>query len=36
VLRLRNLISDVVIIEMTYYAPILLYEFILSNEFKLT
>jgi hypothetical protein len=35
VLRLSNLISDVVLIGMTYYAPILLYEFILSSEFSM-
>ena len=32
--RLSNLISDVVLIGMTYYAPVLLYEFILSIEFS--
>jgi hypothetical protein len=35
VLRLSNLISDVVLIGMTYCAPILLYEFILSSEFNM-
>jgi hypothetical protein len=34
VLRLSNLISDVVLIGMTYCAPILLYECILSSEFS--
>ena len=34
--RLSNLISDVVLIGMTYCAPILLYEFILSSEFNTT
>jgi hypothetical protein len=34
VLLLSNLISDVVLIGMTYYAPVLLYEFILSSEFS--
>jgi hypothetical protein len=34
VLRLSNLISDVVLIGMIYYASILLYEFILSSEFS--
>jgi hypothetical protein len=32
---LSNLISDVVLIEMTYCASILLYEFILSSEFSM-
>jgi hypothetical protein len=36
VLRLSNLISDVVLIGMTYCASILLYEFILSSEFSMT
>jgi hypothetical protein len=36
VLRLSNLISDVVLIGMTYCASILLYEFILSSEFSTT
>jgi hypothetical protein len=36
VLHLSNLISDVVLIGMTYCAPILLYEFILSSEFSTT
>jgi hypothetical protein len=36
VLRLSNLISDVVLIRMIYCAPILLYEFILSSEFSTT
>ena len=35
-MRLSNLISDVVLIGMTYYAPVLLYEFILSSEFSTT
>jgi hypothetical protein len=35
VLRLSNLISDVVLIGMTYCAPVLLYEFILSSEFSM-
>jgi hypothetical protein len=35
VLRLSNLISDVVLIEMTSCAPVLLYEFILSSEFSM-
>jgi hypothetical protein len=35
-LRLSNLISGVVLIEMTYCASILLYEFILSSEFSMT
>jgi hypothetical protein len=34
VLRLSNLISDVVLIGMTYCATVLLYEFILSSEFS--
>jgi hypothetical protein len=34
VLRLSNLISDVVLIGMTYCVPVLLYEFILSSEFS--
>jgi hypothetical protein len=34
--RFSNLISDVVLIGMTYYAPVLLYEFILSSEFSMT
>jgi hypothetical protein len=34
VLRLSNLISDVVLIGMTYCAPVLFYEFILSSEFS--
>ena len=32
--RLSNLISDVVLIGMTYCALVLLYEFILSSEFS--
>jgi hypothetical protein len=35
-LHLSNLISDVVLIGMSYCAPILLYEFILSSEFSTT
>jgi hypothetical protein len=35
VLCLSNLISDVVLIGMTYCAPVLLYEFILSSEFSM-
>jgi hypothetical protein len=34
VLHLSNLISDVMLIIMTYCAPVLLYEFILSSEFS--
>jgi hypothetical protein len=34
VLHLSNLISDVVLIGMTYCASVLLYEFILSSEFS--
>jgi hypothetical protein len=34
VLRLSNLISDVVLIGMIYCASVLLYEFILSSEFS--
>jgi hypothetical protein len=34
-LRLSNLISDVVLIKMTYCTPVLLYEFILSSEFSM-
>jgi hypothetical protein len=33
--RFSNLISDVVLIGMTYCVPILLYEFILSSEFSM-
>jgi hypothetical protein len=33
-MRLSNLISDVVLIGMTYCASVLLYEFILSSEFS--
>jgi hypothetical protein len=36
VLHLSNLISDVVLIGMTYCARVLLYEFILSSEFSTT
>jgi hypothetical protein len=35
VLCLSNLISGVVLIEMTYCAIILLYEFILFSEFSM-
>jgi hypothetical protein len=34
VCALSNIISDVVLIGMTYCAPVLLYEFILSSEFS--
>jgi hypothetical protein len=34
VLRLSDLISDVVLIRMTYCASVLLYESILSSEFS--
>jgi hypothetical protein len=34
-LRLSNLISDDVLIKMTYCTPVLLYEFILSSEFSM-
>jgi hypothetical protein len=34
VLHLSNLISDVVLIGMSYCAPVLLYEFILFSEFS--
>jgi hypothetical protein len=34
--RFSNLISDVVLIGMTYCAPVLLYKFILSSEFNTT
>jgi hypothetical protein len=33
--RFSNLISDVVLIRITYCAPVLLYEFILSSEFSM-
>jgi hypothetical protein len=36
VLRLSNLIRDVVLIGMNYCTSVLLYEFILSNEFSTT
>jgi hypothetical protein len=36
VLCLSNLISDVVLIGMNYYAFVLLYEFIPSSEFSTT
>jgi hypothetical protein len=35
VLRLSNLIRDVVLIGMNYCASILLYKFILSSEFSM-
>jgi hypothetical protein len=34
VLRLSNPISDVVLLRMTYYVPVLLYEFILLTKFS--
>jgi hypothetical protein len=36
VLRLSNLIGDIVLIGMIYYALVLLYEFILSSKFSTT